>query len=198
MDILVLYYSRYGSTQKLAREIANGIESVAGVTARLRTVPDVSSVCEAVAPLVPETGAPYVELADLRECSGLALGSPSYFGNMASSLKFFLESTSSEWMRGSLQGKPACVFTSSSSYHGGQESTLFSMMIPLFHHGMIICGLPYSVPALHQTCDGGTPYGASHVGGKDNRQDLSAEEQSLAFFQGQRLAQLALALKTPA
>lgn len=192
MEILVLYYSRHGTTQKLAREIADGIESVAGVTARLRTVPEVSSVCETIAPAVPESGAPYVELEDLRECGGLALGSPSYFGNMAAALKYFLESTSSEWMRGSLQGKPACVFTSSSSQHGGQESTLLSMMIPLFHHGMIVCGLPYSAPELQQTEKGGTPYGASHI--SNNAQDFTEAEKRLAFLQGQRLAQLACAL----
>lgn len=195
MEILVLYYSRHGSVKQLARALAQGVES-AGLIARLRTVPEVSSVCEQTAPLVPDEGAPYVSLEDLRECAGLALGSPTYFGNMAAAMKYFLDSTTPEWMRASLSGKPACVFTSSSSLHGGQESTLLSMMLPLWHHGMIVCGLPYEHPQLSSTQTGGTPYGVTHVSGAHSQSMLSDDERTLAKAQGARLAQLAKALRT--
>lgn len=194
-EILVLYYSRHGSVQELARLIARGIESVPGAQARLRTVPAVSTVCEASAPSIPDQGAPYVEASDLQECIGLALGSPTRFGNMAAALKYFLDTTSNEWLKGSLAGKPGCVFTSSSSLHGGQESTLLSMMLPLLHHGMLICGLPYSEPDLSSTQSGGTPYGVSHYAGADNRNPVSEAEKRLAIAQGKRLAEVALRLQ---
>ena len=193
-DILVLYYSQHGSVREIARHIALGIEQVPGVGARLRTVPKVSTVCEATAPTVPETGAPYVELRDLEECVGLALGSPTRFGNMAAPLKYFIDSTSGLWLKGALAGKPAAVFTSTSSMHGGQESTLLSMMLPLLHHGMLILGLPYSEPALSTTREGGTPYGASHVSGSEGHTAASEDEKSLAIALGRRLAQTALKL----
>lgn len=196
-DILVLYYSRHGAVRELARAIARGIDSVSGAQARLRTVPAVSTVCEATAPAVPDEGAPYVEASDLQECIGLALGSPTRFGNMAAPMKYFLDSTSGDWMQGSLIGKPACVFTSSSSQHGGQESTLLSMMLPLLHHGMVLCGVPYSEPDLSTTQTGGTPYGVSHVAGQENKPTLSEEERRLAMAQGKRLALLALQLVKP-
>lgn len=196
-DILVLYYSRHGAVRELARAIARGIDSVPGAQARLRTVPAVSTVCEATAPAVPDEGAPYVEASDLQECIGLALGSPTRFGNMAAPMKYFLDSTSGDWMQGSLIGKPACVFTSSSSLHGGQESTLLSMMLPLLHHGMVLCGVPYSEPDLSTTQTGGTPYGVSHVAGQENKPTLSEEERRLAMAQGKRLALLALQLVKP-
>jgi len=190
-DILVLYYSQHGATRELARMIARGIDSVDGCRARLRTVPKVSTVCEATAPAVPDSGAPYVEKQDLQDCAGLALGSPTRFGNMSSALKYFLDGTAAEWMQGTLAGKPACVFTSSSSQHGGQESTLLSMMIPLLHHGMLLLGLPFTEPALSHTRSGGTPYGASHVAGHDNNVALSEDEKQLAITQGRRLAEAA-------
>ena len=190
-DILVLYYSRHGSTAAMARLIARGIEEVAGMSARLRTVPEVSSVCEAIADTIPEQGAPYVELDDLKECAGLALGSPTRFGNMAAPLKYFLDNTSPLWLSGSLIGKPASVFTASSSLHGGQETTLLSMMLPLLHHGMLITGLPYSETDLLHTRSGGTPYGASHHSGADNRHPISEEEHRLCIAQGRQLAQIA-------
>lgn len=193
-DILVLYYSQYGATRALARQIARGIESVPGCRARLRTVPRVSAVCEAIEPEIPAEGAPYAEPADLRECIGLALGSPTRFGNMAAALKYFLDGTSGEWLQGALAGKPACVFTSSASLHGGQESTLLSMAIPLMHHGMLWVGLPYTQPELNRTRSGGTPYGPSHVSGAENATVLSEEEKNLAFAQGKRLAGIALKL----
>lgn len=193
-DILVLYYSQYGSTRALARLIARGIESVPGCRARLRTVPRVSTVCEAVEPEIPDEGAPYVEPADLQACIGLALGSPTRFGNMAAALKYFLDGTSGEWMRGALAGKPACVFTSSASLHGGQETTLLSMVLPLMHHGMLWVGLPYTETALTATRSGGTPYGASHVAGVKNDANLAEEEKILALAQGKRLASIALKL----
>lgn len=196
-DILVLYYSRHGAVRELARAIARGIDSVPGVQARLRTVPAVSTVCEATAPTVPDEGAPYVEASDLQECIGLALGSPTRFGNMAAPMKYFLDSTSGDWMQGSLIGKPACVFTSSSSQHGGQESTLLSMMLPLLHHGMLLCGVPYSEADLSTTQTGGTPYGVTHVAGQENKPTLSEEERRLAMAQGKRLALLALQLVKP-
>lgn len=190
-EILVLFYSRHGATRDLARLIARGVESVDGCHARLRTVPPVSTVCEATAPGVPDSGAPYVELQDLRDCHGLAVGSPTRFGNMASAMKYFWDGTSPEWLAGSLAGKPACVFTSTGSLHGGQESTLLSMMLPLLHHGVLLMGLPYTEPALSATRSGGTPYGVSHWAGNDGRQAISDEEKQLAIAQGRRLAQLA-------
>ena len=193
-EILVLYYSRYGATEQLARLIGQGIESVPGVGARLRTVPAVSTVCEASEPPVPKDGPPYVEYADLEECIGLALGSPTSFGNMAAPLKYFLDGSTSQWLGGALQGKPACVFTSTGSLHGGQETTLLSMMIPLFHHGMVLLGLPYSNPELMNTTSGGTPYGVSHLAHADGSAPISAEESRLAIAQGKRLAEVALRL----
>jgi len=193
-EILVLYYSRYGATEQLARLIGQGIESVPGVGARLRTVPAVSTVCEASEPPVPKDGPPYVEYADLEECIGLALGSPTRFGNMAAPLKYFLDGSTSQWLSGALQDKPACVFTSTGSLHGGQETTLLSMMIPLFHHGMVLLGLPYSNPELMNTTSGGTPYGVSHLAHADGSAPISAEESRLAIAQGKRLAEVALRL----
>ena len=193
-EILVLYYSRYGATEQLARLIGQGIESVPGVSARLRTVPAVSTVCEASEPPVPKDGPPFVEYADLEECIGLALGSPTRFGNMAAPLKYFLDGSTSQWLSGALQGKPACVFTSTGSLHGGQETTLLSMMIPLFHHGMVVLGLPYSNPELMNTTSGGTPYGVSHLAHADGSAPISAEESRLAIAQGKRLAEVAIRL----
>ena len=193
-EILVLYYSRYGATRDLARLIAEGIESVPGANARLRTVPAVSTVCESTEAAVPSDGAPYVEYADLKECIGLALGSPTRFGNMAAPMKYFWDGSSSEWMNGALVGKPACVFASTGSLHGGQESTLLTMMIPLLHHGMMIMGIPYSEPDLMSTSTGGSPYGVTHLAHADGRSPISAEEQRLAIAQGKRLALTALKL----
>lgn len=190
-EILVLYYSRHGSTEAMARLIARGIEEVPGMQARLRTVPEVSTVCEAVADTIPERGAPYVALADLQACVGLALGSPTRFGNMAAPMKYFLDTTSPLWLSGTLIGKPATVFTSTSSLHGGQESTLLSMMLPLLHHGMVFTGLPYSEIELLHTRSGGTPYGASHFNGADNQLAISEEEHRLCLAQGRHLAHLA-------
>ena len=194
LTILVLYYSRHGATRQLAQLIAAGIESVPGCDARLRTVPAVSTVTEATEAAIPDDGAPYVELADLRECAALALGSPTRFGNMAAPVKYFLDGTSAEWLSGSLSGKPACVFTSTGSLHGGQESTLLSMMLPLLHHGMLIMGLPYSEADLMLTASGGTPYGASHWAGSDGHRPMTPEEKRLAQALGKRLAQTAVRL----
>lgn len=193
-EVLVLYYSRHGATQQLARHIARGIDSVTGAAARVRTVAPVSTVCEATAPAIPDKGAPYAEPADLEQCVGLALGSPTRFGNMAAPLKYFLDGSSPQWLSGALAGKPAAVFTSSASMHGGQETTLISMMLPLLHHGMFILGLPFSEPDLTSTTTGGTPYGASHVAGHDGGAALSEAETRLAFALGQRLARTALKL----
>ena len=193
-EVLVLYYSRNGATQKLAHLIARGINSVDGVTARIRTVPNVSSVCEKIAETIPDSGAPYASYSDLQECIGLALGSPVRFGNMASSLKYFWDGSSNEWLSGSLAGKPAAVFTSSGSLHGGQEMCLFSMMIPLMHHGMLIIGLPYTDSALMQTTSGGTPYGVSHYAGINDDKEISDAEKHLAILQGKLLAEAALKL----
>lgn len=193
-DILILYYSQGGAVRDMAQQIARGVEMVSGARARIRTVPKVSTVCEATAPDIPDSGAPYVELKDLEECAGLALGSPTRFGNMAAPLKYFLDGTSGLWMKGALIGKPAAVFTSSASMHGGNESTLLSMMIPLLHHGMVIVGLPYSEPDLTTTTSGGTPYGASHVAGPADNQPLSDAEKKLCIALGKRLAQTALKL----
>ncbi len=188
--LLVLYYSRYGATAEMARQIARGSEE-AGLEARLRTVPAVSAVCEALEDSIPDSGAPYVEEADLQHCAGLALGSPTRFGNMAASLKYFLDGSSRLWLSGALAGKPAGVFTSTSSMHGGQESTLLSMMLPLLHHGMLISGLPYSEPELMTTRSGGTPYGPSHFAGTDSKLPLSDEEKKLCQALGRRLAGVA-------
>jgi len=193
-DILVLYYSRHGATRKLAELIGRGIDSVPGAQARLRTVPPVSTVCEATAPDIPPEGAPYVELRDLEECAGLALGSPTRFGNMAAPMKYFLDGTVAQWLSGTLTGKPACVFTSTGSLHGGQETTLLSMMLPLLHHGMLILGLPYSEPGLMTTTAGGTPYGPSHHAHVDNHGPITEHEASLATAMGRRLAETALKL----
>lgn len=194
LSILVLYYSRHGATRKLAELIAQGVDSVAGAEARLRTVPGVSSVAEATAPSIPEDGAPYVEAADLAECAGLALGSPTRFGNMASSMKYFLDGTAAEWVNGTLSGKPAVVFTSTGSLHGGQEATLLSMMIPLLHHGMLVMGLPYTHPELMNTASGGSPYGATHWAGVDGKRAITEDERALSIALGRRLATAALKL----
>ncbi len=193
-EILVLFYSRDRSVREMAHLVARGVESVPGMTARLRTVPKVSMVCESVEPDIPEAGAPYVEPADLDACSGLALGSPAYFGNMAASMKHFWDGTTSLWIRGALVGKPAAVFTSSGTQHGGQETTLISMMVPLLHHGMMVLGLPYSEPELAMTEGGGTPYGASHVSGVQNDRAISPDEKKLCIALGRRLALTALKL----
>jgi NAD(P)H dehydrogenase (quinone) len=193
-EILVLYYSHYGAVRQMAQLVARGIEQVPGAAARVRTVPKVSAVCEAVEQGVPATGAPYVELKDLEECIALALGSPTRFGNMAAPLKYFLDSTAGLWLNGALSGKPAAVFTSTSSLHGGQETTLLSMMLPLLHHGMIILGVPYTEPDLIATASGGTPYGASHVAGAASDRLLSEEEKKLCLALGRRLAETALKL----
>jgi NAD(P)H dehydrogenase (quinone) len=191
INVLVLYYSRHGATRQLAELIAEGVEIVPGVTARLRTVPAISAVCEATESDIPASGPPYVENKDLQECAGLALGSPTRFGNMASAMKYFLDNTTAEWLSGALVGKPACVFTSTGSMHGGQESTLLSMMIPLMHHGMVIVGLPYSHPELMNTQTGGTPYGVTHFAKADGSAPISADEKKLALAQGKRLAEMA-------
>jgi NAD(P)H dehydrogenase (quinone) len=193
-DLLVLYYSRGGAVKQMAQLIARGIDCVPGAAARLRTVPAVSTVCEAVAPEVPDSGPPYAELKDLEECIGLALGSPTRFGNMAAPLKYFLDSTSSLWLKGALAGKPAALFTSTATQHGGQESTLLSMMLPLLHHGMVIVGLPYTEPDLSDTATGGTPYGASHVAGTGGQRPVSEPERRLCLALGTRLAHTALKL----
>ena len=194
LKILVLYYSQNGSVLNLAREMAKGIDSVAGCEAVLRTVPKVSTVCEQIADSIPDSGAPYVSIEDLRECAGLAMGSPTRFGNMAAAMKYFLDGTSGVWLSGDLIGKPACVFTSSSSMHGGQESTLLTMMVPLLHQGMMVLGVPYSEADVGSTQTGGTPYGASHVSGSDGKNQLSPAEKRIAFAQGKRLAQTAAKL----
>lgn len=193
-DILVLYYSQGGAVREMAQTIARGIESVDGAKARIRTVPKVSSNCEATEPEVPEKGAPYVELQDLEDCAGLALGSPTRFGNMAAPMKYFLDGTTSMWLKGALIGKPAAVFTSSGSMHGGNETTLLTMMLPLMHHGMLMLGLPYSEPALGNTITGGTPYGASHIGGAMDDKPLSDDEKKLCLALGKRLAETAIKL----
>ena len=192
--VLVLYYSRNGSTSEMARQIARGIEQ-GGLEARLRTVPAISTECEAVAPAIQAEGAMYASLDDLKNCSGLALGSPTRFGNMAAPLKYFLDGTSNLWLTGALVGKPAGVFTSTASLHGGQESTLLSMLLPLLHHGMLITGLPYSESALLHTTAGGTPYGPSHHAGADGKRGLDEHEVSLCRALGQRLASIALKLE---
>lgn len=193
--ILILYYSRYGATAKMADYIARGIEQVPGIEVKIRTVPAVSSSAEETTKKVPETGAPYVTLDDLKNCAGLALGSPTRFGNMAAPLKYFLDSTSSLWLAGNLAGKPAAVFTSTASIHGGQETTLMSMMLPLFHHGMLLMGLPYTEQDLINTTSGGTPYGPSHLAGIESKNPLSEEEKRLCISLGKRLAQITIKLQ---
>lgn len=193
-EILVLYYSQHGATRQLAQLIARGIEQVPGICARIRTVPKISTTCEATEAGIPDNGAPYVELRDLEECIALALGSPTRFGNMAAAMKYFWDGTGGLWMKHALVGKPAALFTSSSSMHGGQESTLLSMMLPLLHHGMVIVGLPYSEPDLASTQSGGTPYGASHVAGLTSDLPISDAEKKLCMALGRRLAQTAIKL----
>ncbi|PXX47461.1 NAD(P)H:quinone oxidoreductase [Undibacterium pigrum] len=198
LTILVLFYSRHGNTRKMAEFIAQGIESVPGCNARLRTVPAVSTVAEATASDVPAEGAPYVELSDLKDCAGLAMGSPTRFGNMAAALKYFLDGTAADWLSGTLTGKPACVFTSTGSMHGGQESTLLSMMLPLMHHGMLMLGLPYSHAELMTTSTGGSPYGATHWAGQDGAQAISEDSRKLAIALGKRLAEVSKKLQASA
>jgi NAD(P)H dehydrogenase (quinone) len=193
-EILVLYYSQHGAVRQMAQLIARGVEQVPGMRSRLRTVPKVSANCETTEPAIPDSGAPYVELSDLEECIGIALGSPTRFGNMAASMKYFWDGTSALWLKHALVGKPAAVFTSSGSMHGGQESTLLTMMIPLLHHGMVMVGLPYSEAELNTTRQGGTPYGASHVAGIASDQPISEAEKKLCIALGKRLAQTALKL----
>lgn len=194
-ELLVLYYSQGGAVRDMAKLIARGIESVDGASARLRTVPKVSTTCEATEDDIPSSGDPYVEQLDLEICDGLALGSPTRFGNMAAPMKYFLDGTANLWLKGALINKPACVFTSSGSMHGGNETTLLTMMIPLFHHGMVVLGLPYSEPALGSTKTGGTPYGASHIGGSMDDQPITDDEKKLCLALGKRLAETALKLK---
>jgi NAD(P)H dehydrogenase (quinone) len=194
-NILVLYYSRHGATRRLAELIAEGVESIPHCNAILRTVPAISTVCEATQPSIPEDGSPYVEYADLENCDGLALGSPTRFGNMASAMKYFWDGSTAQWLSGALSGKPACVFTSSGSLHGGQETTLISMMLPLMHHGMLLLGLPYTNPELSSTTTGGTPYGVSHYAGGSGQHTISKDEHQLALEQGRRLASIAKQLK---
>ena len=190
-EILVLYYSQTGAVKQMAQFVARGIEKVTGMGARLRTVPKVSTVIEATEPEVPDSGAPYVEYDDLEHCAGLALGSPTRFGNMAAPLKYFIDGTGGLWLRGTMSGKPAAVFTSTASLHGGQESTLLSMMLPLMHHGMLIVGVPYSEPQLMSTRSGGTPYGASHLAGANADQPITEDERRLCIALGTRLAEVA-------
>ena len=194
LEVLVLYYTRSGATRRLAEAIAEGIDATPGASARLRTVPAVSALPEAVEAAIPPSGAPYVEARDLAECAGLALGSPTRFGNMAAPLKYFIDTTGSQWVSGTMVGKPACVFTSTGSLHGGQETTLLSMMLPLLHHGMLIVGVPYTEPDLMTTSAGGTPYGASHVSGADGQRPIADAEERLAIALGKRLAETAIAL----
>ena len=190
-DILVLYYSATGSVRRLADSVARGVESVEGMHARVRTVPRVAPVTQIAEPPVPAEGAPYAELRDLAECAGIALGSPTRFGNMAAPLKYFIDGLGADWARGTLAGKPAAVFTSTATMHGGQEATLVSMMLPLLHHGMVIVGVPYTEPELNSTRTGGSPYGATHVSGTANDRPVAEEESKLAFALGKRLATIA-------
>jgi NAD(P)H dehydrogenase (quinone) len=197
-EILVLYYSRFGATRRLAESVANGIERVPGMQARLRTVPPVSTVTEATAAPVPDSGPPYAKTGDLAECAGLALGSPTRFGNMAAPLKYFIDSTADLWHNGTLVDKPAAVFTSTATQHGGQETTLISMMLPLLHHGMLLVGLPNTLTELSTTQGGGSPYGASHVAGNDGQRTIDSAERTLAGALGERLARIAQRLGAPA
>jgi NAD(P)H dehydrogenase (quinone) len=194
-EILVLYYSRGGSVARLARQIARGIGEVEGMQARLRTLPPVAPVTEVAAPPEPEEGAPYVDKRDLAECAGLLLGSPTRFGNMAAPVKHFLDTLGAEWASGTLVGKPAAAFTSTATMHGGQESTLLTMLVPLLHHGCVIAGIPFTEAALNTTRSGGTPYGASHVAGVQDDPSLSDDESALARALGRRVAQLAKRLQ---
>ncbi len=196
VEILVLYYSRFGATADMASHIARGVEEISDASARLRTVPPVSATCEATEDSIPDAGPPYVDTDDLADCHGLILGSPTRFGNMAAAMKYFIDQTSNLWLGGKMAGKPAGVFTSTSSMHGGQESTLLSMMLPLLHHGMLIAGLPYSEPELTKTTTGGTPYGPSHLAGIDSRQPLSDDEIKLCRALGRRIADIAVRLNT--
>jgi NAD(P)H dehydrogenase (quinone) len=193
-EVLVLYYSQGGAVREMAQLIARGVESVADIKARVRTVPKVSADCEATQPDIPYSGDPYVEVSDLEECIGLVLGSPTRFGNMAAPMKYFLDGTTGQWLKGALIGKPASVFTSSGSMHGGNETTLLTMILPLMHHGMLIVGLPYSESELSNTQTGGTPYGASHIGGAMDEQPISIDERKLCLALGKRLAEVALKL----
>jgi NAD(P)H dehydrogenase (quinone) len=193
-EILVLYYSQGGAVREMAQLIARGVESVKGVKARVRTVPKISANCEATESDIPSSGDPYAELKDLEECIGVALGSPTRFGNMAAAMKYFLDGTAGLWLKGTLIGKPAAVFTSTGSMHGGNETTLLTMMLPLMHHGMLMVGLPYSEPELSNTQSGGTPYGASHIGGTSDDKPITADERELCLALGKRLAQTALKL----
>lgn len=193
--ILVLYYSRHGSVKQMAQILAHGVESVPHVESCIRTVPPVSPLCEATEPGIPASGAPYVTLDELKNCDGLALGSPTRFGNMAAPMKYFIDQTSGLWLSGQLVNKPAAVFSSTSSLHGGQETTLISMMLPLLHLGFIVLGIPYIEADLNTTQSGGTPYGATHVAGQDGKKPLSKEEERLCFAQGKRLAEIAVRLK---
>lgn len=190
-EVLVLYFSRYGATRALAREVCHGVDSVDGMASRLRTVPAVSAVTEAVEDDIPESGPPYAVVQDLVDCAGLVMGSPTRFGNMAAALKYFLDGTGSEWLAGSLCDKPAGVFTSTSTLHGGQESTLLTMAVPLLHHGMLLTGLPYTESALSTTTTGGTPYGASHITWNRKSDTLSDDEKHLARALGKRVANIA-------
>jgi NAD(P)H dehydrogenase (quinone) len=190
-EILVLYYSAGGSVREMAQLVARGIHQVAGTSARVRTVPPVAPRTQVAEPPVPDEGAPYVELADLEQCAGLVLGSPTRFGNMAAPLKYFLDTTGALWAKGSLVGKPAAVFTSTASLHGGQETTLTSMMLPLLHHGMLIVGLPYTLAEVNHTASGGTPYGASHWAGPADDKPLTDDERALCIALGKRLAETA-------
>ena len=194
-EILILYYSRHGSVAQMAHYIARGVEQAGGCSARIRTVPPVSSVCEATENPVPDSGPPYATSEDLRSCDGLALGSPTRFGNMAAPLKYFLDGTGDLWLSGALVGKPAAVFTSTGSLHGGQETTLLSMMLPLLHHGMMLVGVPYTEADLTTTTTGGTPYGPTHVAGSDNQQPVSESEKRLCIALGRRLAGMAVKLR---
>jgi len=196
-EVLVLYYSHTGTVREMAQLVARGVEGVAGCAARLRTVPRVTTTAGAAGPVVPESGAPYAELKDLQECIGIALGSPTRFGNMAAPMKYFWDSTGELWLKGALAGKPAALFTSTGSLHGGQESTLLSMMLPLLHHGMLIVGLPYTEPELFATRSGGTPYGASHHAGAAGEFPITEHERRLCIALGRRLADVALSLARP-
>jgi len=193
-EILVLYYSTHGSVREMAQLVARGVNQVAGAAARVRTVPPVAPRTQVAEPPVPDAGAPYVELADLEQCAGLALGSPTRFGNMAAPLKYFLDTTGALWAKGALVGKPAAVFTSTASLHGGQETTLTSMMLPLLHHGMLIVGLPYTLAEVNHTASGGTPYGASHWAGPTDDKPLTDDERALCIALGKRLAETAVKL----
>jgi NAD(P)H dehydrogenase (quinone) len=193
-DVLVLYYSQTGAVKSLAQFIARGVEQVPDVRARLRTVPKVAPLTQTISPAVPDSGAPYAELRDLQECIGVAVGSPTRFGNMAAPMKYFWDGTSELWLNGALAGKPAAVFTSTGTQHGGQETTLMSMMLPLLHHGMVLVGLPYTEPLLSTTRSGGAPYGATHVADLTNAAPISDEEKTLAIALGKRLAEIAVKL----